>query len=166
MTSKRKTGKAAHRINKNEMNMEERRKIVAANLLAGATHQDIAEVLNVSTTTISKDRRAIIKEWRKHYTDNANEYVEIQMRRLDILINGIWDQAKGGSVSHIDRVMRLIERQEKLLGIGAGSPEQNKGAGINVNIRIDDLQKDIDEVKDYEREQYGLAGEPIKPSQN
>lgn len=167
----RKTGKAAHREVANQTAIEERRVKVAVAILNGLTYREIAAQLNVSTGTVTADRRAILTEWRKHYTDKADQYVAIQLRRLDVLLNAIWQQAVGNddtapSLPHVDRIIRIIERQERLLGIGAGSPAQNPAAQVNVNIHIDDFTDDIQAVKDYEREQFRNALIPPEPPQN
>ena len=122
--AKKTTGKAAHRKAEAKAAIEQRRVKVAVALLQGLTYREIARALDVSIGTVSSDRRAIVREWRKHYTEKTDDWIEIQLRRLDVLLNAIWDDAQKGSLKHIDRVLKLIERQERLLGIGAGSGAQ------------------------------------------
>ncbi len=158
----------------NSIEIEQRRLKVAGGILQGLTYREIAIQLNVSPATIAGDRKAIIREWRKNYTDKTDEWIEIQMRRLDTMINSIWARATGkaagqnGEVSlpHLDRLDRLMTHQERLLGIGLSGITQSPTTNVSINVSIDDFTQDIQQAKNYEREQYGLAHIPTEPSPN
>lgn len=136
------TGGQKHTLAVKRMAMAQRRATVAANLLAGATYREIADVLNVSPATVASDVKAIVQQWQEHYADTANQYLHIQYRRLDVLLNGIWDAARGGSLNHMDRVLSIIDRQSNLMGLTKlPAVELNQP----VNIQIVEVQRNPDE---------------------
>lgn len=70
---------------------------------------------------MAADYKAIIDEWKSVYAERADEYVQVQMRRLDVLLNGIWDGArKGENPALIDRALAIIDRQNLLMKLGKG----------------------------------------------
>jgi len=119
--------KKTHAQIQKEFEIENRRMVVAANLLAGHTYRSIAKSLGVSLGTVSSDVKAIMKEWRKHYRDTADNWVQVQSRRYDVLINRLWDNAKADNLPVVDRVLKTMEAQSKLLGLNQepGSSEDN-----------------------------------------
>lgn len=109
-----------------KIEMANRRKLVAANLLGGATYAEIAAALNVSKSTIAADVKSILADWREAYADTANRYLHIQYRRLDILLNAIWDSAIKGDKAAIDRVLSVMDRQNTLMGLDKRPVEYNQ----------------------------------------
>ena len=99
-----------------------RRKVVAANLLAGLTQKDIAAALNVSKATVSGDVKAVVEEWRQQYTESMASYVHLQMKRLDVLLTAVWEDARGGRDNSLDRALHIIDRQNVLMKVDKGQP--------------------------------------------
>lgn len=95
MARPRKTPQRVHADLTKTAEIEKRRQTVAANILAGATFEDIAASLGVSRATIASDWKAIKSEWKKHYADAADRHLYIQLRRLDVLLNAVWSDARG-----------------------------------------------------------------------
>lgn len=96
----------------------QRRKVVAANLLAGATVREIAGALGVSVGTVSRDTAAILDDWKQLYSEAADQYVDLQMRRLDVLLNAVWDAARSGQSAAVDRALAILDRQNALMKVG------------------------------------------------
>lgn len=105
---------------KAQLEITQRRKIVAANILAGLTYQEIATALNVSTSTVSRDYHAILNDWKAHYTASMDHYLYIQLQRLNVLMNAIWERARNGDPHSIDRALAILDRQNKLLKLESG----------------------------------------------
>ena len=82
-----------------EVRREMRRKKVAANLLSGLTYREIAEALNCSIGTVSNDVSIILGRWRREQVADADRYVELECRRLDIALNALWGAIQEGKVS-------------------------------------------------------------------
>jgi hypothetical protein len=117
-----------------------RRQIVAHNILAGATYREIASVVKVSPSTIATDFKAILAEWRKHYADTADRYINLQMRRYDILLNALWDRATNGDIHATDRVLAIMEKQNALMRIHDGTITPPSNAP---HIQIIEIVKNI-----------------------
>lgn len=150
------TGKANHLKTESENEIARRRKMVAANLLAGLTYREIAGALNVSLGTIASDRKAILQEWKKHYTQDYDKWIQIQLRRLDVMLNAIWDQARDGSLKHIETAMSIMERQESLLGV---KKYVELSGNLNVNnsvapSSIDAMREIFQTLRQREQEIY------------
>ena len=127
-----------HRLTQKRLERERRRKVVAANILAGLTYREIAEALNVSLGTVAGDFRAILKAWQKHYEGDMDRWVKVQLRRLDVMLNALWSKAKDGDETAIDRVLKIMERQARLLGLDAPT-DVNLQVGGRLDITADDL---------------------------
>ncbi|MCU0466592.1 MAG: trp operon repressor [Anaerolineae bacterium] len=119
-----------------------RRKIVAANLLAGATYAEIAEVLSVSKATISGDYKAILSEWKQNYADLAEQYVNMQMKRLDVLLNAIWERARSGERDSLDRALAIMDRQNNLMQVG------KRGAASGAGVLIFEVSEGVGLIGD------------------
>lgn len=100
---------------KSKLEIADRRKKVAANLLAGWTYRDIAEVLDVSIGTIASDYKAMLESWKQHYTTRLDQYLYMQLRRYDTMLNAIWPDAQRGNALMIDRALSIMDRQNALL---------------------------------------------------
>ena len=108
--------------------IEERRKKVAANLLGGLTYRQMAGALDVSLGTIANDVKIILGRWEREQVQDVSEWVELESRRLERMLNAIWNDAIDGKSSAIDRALRIMERRAKLLGLDAPSKQQISGA--------------------------------------
>jgi uncharacterized protein YerC len=126
-------GNKNHALTQKQIAIAQRRKIVAANLLAGATYREIADVLKVSPATIAGDYKALLDEWKKNYAEKLDRYLYVQMRRLDVLLNAIWERARTGDGSSIDRALSIMDRQNTLMQVT--KPQQvNLNQGLIFNI--------------------------------
>lgn len=76
----------------------------------------------MSKATVSGDVKAIVEEWRQHYTDSMTTYVHLQMKRLDVLLNAVWEEARGGRDNALDRALHIIDRQNVLMKVDKGQP--------------------------------------------
>lgn len=131
--------------------IEQRRRIVAANLLAGLNYRDIATGLNVSLGTIARDVKILFERWRKEQVQTIDEQKDIDLRRIDVAINAIWDEVKNGHLGAIDRMDKLLQRRSRMLGYDA--PE---------TIKVKHVPDDVKEMTDDEL--AAIAAGNIKPT--
>ena len=96
---------------------ELRRRKVAANLLAGLTYRQMAEAMGVSVGTIANDVRITIDHWRKEQVQDVDSWLQIQLRRLDTMLNAIWNKVLEGDLKAAETALHIIERQTKLIGL-------------------------------------------------
>lgn len=106
-----------HQTSQNQLEITNRRKLISANLLAGLTYTEIGRALNISKATITSDKKAILAEWRQQYAQSADQLVAVQLRRLDVLLNAIWEKATKGDDKAMGRALDIIDRQNAILGV-------------------------------------------------
>ena len=104
--------------------IEQRRKQVAANVLAGLMLSEIAEALGVSYDTIKRDWKVIQERWQRDQIQDRQQAVNTDIRRLDRTLNAIWGEVQKGNLLAIDRMVKVLERRAKLLGLD-GLPVQD-----------------------------------------
>lgn len=100
-----------------EVEQEQRRIVVARALLRGATYQDIAEEIGMSTGTVCNDVQAILAQWRNQQADLVDDYFRLELQRLDKMMEGIWEKAITGNMRAIDAVLSIMRRRAKFLGL-------------------------------------------------
>ena len=100
-----------------EAQIEKRRGIVAANLLAGMPYRQIAGALGVSLGTIAKDVKIILGRMQREQVKLATEHALIMLAQHDRMLNVLWSDVQGGKLDAIDRALRILERKARLLGL-------------------------------------------------
>ena len=98
--------------------MRLRRVEVAALSVRGVTHADMAAQLKVGTATISRDLKAIRKEWLESRVRDFDQAREIELRKLDNLEREAWEAWS--------RSQRPIETS-KVSGGGLDLSEKRRG---------------------------------------
>lgn len=96
-----------------ELEIEIRRKNVAANLLGGLNYRQIAEALNVSLGTIADDVAAIIAQYKEATLKEAEDYVEVEIARIDTALNAIWKKIQDGNQGAIETMVLLQNQRAK-----------------------------------------------------
>lgn len=148
-----KSGQQKAAENRKNLEISQRRTTVAANLLAGLNYREIAANLDVSLGTVAEDFKAILEEWREQYQDVIADWVSVQLRRYDALLNALWHDARNGDLDKMDRVLKIMERQEKLLGLHNERVNNFFGQNMNVQLtQIDDLNSLFRDMGKRERE--------------
>jgi hypothetical protein len=117
---------------KKKLELEQRRKAVAANILAGLNYRDIAEGLGVSLGTIARDAQIMLERMRKEQVQTVSEAVLVDLRRIDVALNAIWDDVKSGKLLAIDRMERLLRRRAEMLGYDQQVFNVNLSGEINI----------------------------------
>ncbi|MEM7133195.1 MAG: helix-turn-helix domain-containing protein [Chloroflexota bacterium] len=121
----------------NALTTEERRKMVAANLISGMSYRDIATHLDVSKSTINRDVQALKEQWYNDASDKVDRFVGLHTHRLNVLLNALWGEALNGNVKAIDRVLSIMDRQASLHGIPAN---YNLGNRSREDERLDSVE--------------------------
>lgn len=84
--------------------------------LAGATYRDIAEALDIAVSTAHADVAHALADIPRAEADALRA---LECRRLDALQAACWGPALDGDLAAVDRVLRIIDRRARLLGLDA-----------------------------------------------
>ena len=102
--------------------MDDRRHAVATLLREGKTQGQIATELGVSRITIVKDVAALRAEWQTLRERNRDAWMEMELAKLDAAEAVAWEHVRSSPKSKLfglDRVLAIIDRRAKLLGLDA-----------------------------------------------
>jgi hypothetical protein len=94
------------------------RKVKALELRkAGATYQAIADQLGYAGPHGA--HQAVASALKATLREPADELRELELVRLDSALLAIWRRVQGGDDKAIDRLVRIMERRAKMLGLDA-----------------------------------------------
>lgn len=62
-------------------------------------------------------QRAVYRELEAQGADDAHEVRKMEVERLDFLLMAMWNKAMRGDGWSVDRVLRIMERRSRLLGL-------------------------------------------------
>jgi hypothetical protein len=82
---------------------------------AGATYEQIAQQLGYAHK--GKAYEAVTAAMREVTREGAEEVLNLELARLDALTVALWPKARQGSGPAVDRVLKVMERRAKLLGL-------------------------------------------------
>jgi hypothetical protein len=115
---------------------------------SGKTFAEIAAKLGYSDH--SGARNAVMAALRENVAEPNAEMRALELSRLDALQSALWSSALGGKLGSVDRVLKLMERRAKILGLDAPPPKTAEGD-------LDDLiQREFDRINGLE-EHDGLG---------
>lgn len=93
---------------------------VAEMTLKGKTQYEIAEALNVSVGTVSRDLAWAKAEWREQAQAAVAEQKAVEVAKVNVLERVHWDAwDKTNDVRHLAGVMDCIKRRGEIYGIDA-----------------------------------------------
>lgn len=117
------------------MAVQERRRMACELRKAGATYQQISDQLGFGSR--ANAHKAVQHAIREIPRDDAKAVLALELERLDAMLLGLWKDAKGGTVSAVDRVIRIMERRAALLGLDAPKRQVNAEVPIDVTTLND-----------------------------
>jgi hypothetical protein len=82
---------------------------------SGATYKQIAQALELPNLMAAW--RLVNQEIENTIRETAAEIVELELRRLDQMLMGIWPHAINGDHQAIDRALKIEDMRAKLLGL-------------------------------------------------
>jgi hypothetical protein len=85
--------------------------------LQGCRNEDIANALGLSVETVRTriyDELAVITE---EVETSREMFRALEVARLEMLQTGLWTKATNGDLDAIDRVLKIMDRRSKLLGL-------------------------------------------------
>lgn len=100
----------------------------------GKTYREIADELGCGTTTAFRYCQRVLARHRKETHEKAEQHIQLQLQRLDLLLRSALPAARSGDARSIDTILRIEERKAKLLGL-----DKPTKADHGVSITLADL---------------------------
>jgi orotate phosphoribosyltransferase-like protein len=85
----------------------------------GLTFDEIAAELAIDVKKARRLCSDAMEDARAQVAETAKELQALEVSRLDSMLNSIWDSAMRGNLAVIDRVIKIMERRAKMLGLDA-----------------------------------------------
>lgn len=136
--------------NTKKLRKDERQRKVARMYLDGKTQWGIAEQLNVTQGTISRDLKEISQRWKDEALKDISLLREAELRRLDELeaqAAEMYDRTK--EAKWLDIRLKAMERRTKFIGLDAAvaskvemDANMNHAGGIQINFKVEDCGED------------------------
>ena len=85
----------------------------------GYTYARIGEALGITSQSAHELVTSAMRRVRAHCDDDASELIRMELDRMDDMHAALWPDALLGDVKKIDRVLSIMARRAKLLGLDA-----------------------------------------------
>ncbi len=109
--------------------------------MRGLTYAEIAR--EVGYASGSGAHKAVRAALEAEALMTASEVRDLLVLRLETLLQGIWDAACRGEFQAIDRVLRILDREAKLLGLDLPPQPENPPEELPVKAYINFPMDDI-----------------------
>jgi hypothetical protein len=94
---------------------------------AGATYDAIVRTVGISKQRAHEIVVSKLAEIRERTAEKVEDVRTIELSRLDDALLSIWPQVRQGNHGAIDRMVRMMERRAKLLGLDAPTRSEMSG---------------------------------------
>lgn len=84
---------------------------------AGASYEQIADKLGYSNR--GNAYRDVDREIKAITAEPAKQVLTLELERLDAMLMGLWSGARSGNQGAVDRVVRIMDRRARYLGLDA-----------------------------------------------
>lgn len=83
----------------------------------GLGYRAIGRELGVTMQAAHAMVKRVLQGLSEETKEHAMDVLELELSRIDELIGALWEKAKSGHESSIDRVLRLMDRRARYLGL-------------------------------------------------
>tara|TARA_R100000700_G_C3143141_1_gene124302 strand:- start:47 stop:541 length:495 start_codon:yes stop_codon:yes gene_type:complete len=141
---------------------------VANNVLklrkVGFDAQRISDELDIPLDRVKNIISGALKKLTKEMKGQAEQIRSLELTRLDEMQSAIWDDCMGGKLTAIDRVLKIMERRSKLVGLDA--PEK---IDVRGDIKLEQMQEAkerlMSKILDMVPEEQEEQEEPLAPQE-
>jgi len=102
----------------------------------GIPTREIARRLNLPPGTVSNRITRALKLLARARENAADRWRTLELSRLEAVLAALWDKAIEGDLPTIDRLVRIVELQARLVGAFAQPQPQAAGKAAGVQIII------------------------------
>ncbi len=85
--------------------------------LSGNTLREISLALGISLGQVHADLAAVRADLSEQEVVAAEEYRALQYARAEGVVAALWERVEGGDVRAIDRLLRCLDFENRLLGL-------------------------------------------------
>lgn len=111
--------------------------------LDGLSHREIAAELGIAPSTAYKRVHHALEDVNARNAEEAENLRTLEMLRLDELQNALWERAVDGDDKAIGRILTIMERRAKLLGLDAPARREVEVSPADLRLRREALVKQI-----------------------
>lgn len=119
---------------------------------AGYTYDEIAARTGYKSKGAAF--KAVSRGLKITLREPANQVRELEIGRLDAMIKALWPNAERGNLGAVDRVLKIMERRAKLLGLDSAQE-------ITINFE----KMSTDELREYIQRTLAEIGSSDNSSQ-
>lgn len=138
------------RTDKQELDREDRRQDVLLLRRNGLSIRAIAAKVGISPVTVLADLRAGLQAVIEETKDRAEENRAIDLERIDAAVELAMREIESGNIDAIDKLVKLLDRRAKLLGIDAPTKTDVTSDGEKIQPVIWDWRSGDDKRSDSE----------------
>ncbi|TCO47314.1 hypothetical protein [Actinocrispum wychmicini] len=91
---------------------------------AGASYEQIAQQCGYSHRATA--HRAVTQALASVADELAADVRTLELSRLDSMLMGLWRAARDGDASAVDRVLKIMERRAKILGLDTPADQTDR----------------------------------------
>ena len=121
--------------------LTERRRRALELRMEGFTFSEIAR--QVGYASPSGAYEAVSTALDSAVVDAADEFRKLHIARLEALLVGLWSAAREGQLGAVDRALKLLDREAKLLGLDLPpqpeEPPEELPVKAYINFPMDDI---------------------------
>jgi ribosomal protein L15E len=99
----------------------------------GKGYVEIGAALGISKSQAHRYVTEGMGDARAQVAAGIDEIRTEEISRLDAMLSGLWPKARRGEVAAVDRVLRIMERRARLLGLDAPM-RVGVGAGVAASV--------------------------------
>lgn len=107
---------------------------------AGLPYTRIAQELHVSAGAAFNIVNRYLLKLRDRTDELAESVRQIELSRLDSMLEGLWERASGGNTQAIDRVLKIMQRRADLLGLDAPTKADVTSGGESLKSAIEEIK--------------------------
>ena len=85
--------------------------------MAGHSYYAIGKALGIGRGTVHKAVMRALKRLNEETREHAQQVLELELKRCDKLLASLWPHAIKGNGAAVDRVLRIMERRTRYLGL-------------------------------------------------
>jgi hypothetical protein len=107
--------------------------------MAGATFRQIGDRMGFTEQRAHALVTQELARLNAQRAESAAAVTRLEVERLDALLLAVWSKALHGDLPALDRVLAILARRAKLLGIDAEKPAPPNIALQNVNVNVESM---------------------------